>query len=420
MKLHKAFKHAIDMVVHSRLRSWLTILGIVIGVAAVVSIVALGQGLQQEVSTQLGQLGTPTITVSPGASRAFVFQGPGGTEAVARFSRSSSASSTNQQPLTDQDVRVIRGVTGVKSIDTLISGSVHVIYASENGTARMTGVDPAAWNAIDKPSLAQGRTLSVSDSNAIVIGGGLASGFFKRPLGLNQVVSIEGKSFRVVGILNDSSTSIYAPIKAASAVIPDATAGQYDQIVVSAVDSANLTAIANSITAALTNSRHKTASTRDFSVDTSTAFQSNRASITSSLTSFLTAIALVALLVGAVGIANTMFTSVLERTKQIGIMKAIGARNADILRIFLLYAGLIGLIGGVLGIMLGSVLSGVLPSLFGSQAGVLSIFSRSSATLSLKSIALALGLSVFIGVASGLVPAIQASRLRPVDALRQE
>jgi len=139
----------------------------------------------------------------------------------------------------------------------------------------------------------------------------------------------------------------------------------------------------------------------------------------SSMTTFLTAIAAVALLVGSVGVANTMFTSVLEKTKEIGIMKAIGARNSDILRIFLVHAALIGLIGGVLGIALGYVLSGFLPSLMGDSAGPLSRMAQGG-VISMKSVILAIGISVIIGILAGTIPAIQASKLKPVDALRYE
>ncbi len=143
-----------------------------------------------------------------------------------------------------------------------------------------------------------------------------------------------------------------------------------------------------------------------------------RAQIVSSMTAFLTAIAAVALLVGAVGIANTMFTSVLEKTKEIGIMKAIGATNKDILVIFLLNAALIGLIGGLLGIFFGYILSGYLPALLGGALP----FGRGGAStiITLKSVVMALLISIGIGTLSGAVPAYQASRLRPVDALRYE
>jgi putative ABC transport system permease protein len=130
---------------------------------------------------------------------------------------------------------------------------------------------------------------------------------------------------------------------------------------------------------------------------------------------FLLAIAAVSLIVGAVGVANTMFTSVLEKTKEIGIMKAIGARNKDILLIFLFNAALIGLIGGVLGVLLGMILSGAMQSLLGGTP-----FARGSTLVTMSSIIWALSVSVIVGIVAGIIPAYQGSKLKPVDALRYE
>jgi len=166
-------------------------------------------------------------------------------------------------------------------------------------------------------------------------------------------------------------------------------------------------------------SRHVTSSTADFSLSSSQQTQQTISSAMSSMSNFLLAIAAVSLIVGAVGVANTMFTSVLEKTKEIGIMKAIGARNKDILLIFLFNAAFIGLVGGILGIALGSILSGFMPALIG---GGLPFTGRGGSTtiVSLRSVLLAVFMSVFVGVAAGIIPARQASKLKPVDALRYE
>ncbi len=143
--------------------------------------------------------------------------------------------------------------------------------------------------------------------------------------------------------------------------------------------------------------------------------QETRSEMMSSMNTFLLAIAAVSLIVGAVGVANTMFTSVLEKTKEIGIMKAIGARNKDIMAIFLFNAALIGLVGGFIGIIFGILLSGILPALMG-DVGMF----RSGTFVSLESIIISLTVSVGIGIIAGFVPAYQASKLKPVDALRYE
>ncbi|MBU0461775.1 MAG: FtsX-like permease family protein, partial [Nanoarchaeota archaeon] len=155
--------------------------------------------------------------------------------------------------------------------------------------------------------------------------------------------------------------------------------------------------------------------TKDFSLTSSKQMQETRASMMNTMSIFLLAIAAVSLIVGAIGIANTMFTSVLEKTKEIGIMKAIGARNRDILLIFLLNSAFIGLVGGIFGIILGTVLAGFLPALMGGTP-----FARGTATISLMSVLLALSVSTIVGIVAGIIPAYQGSRLKPVDALRYE
>jgi len=161
--------------------------------------------------------------------------------------------------------------------------------------------------------------------------------------------------------------------------------------------------------------RHVTNRTKDFSLSSSRQMSAARSEMMSSVNMFLLALAAVSLIVGAVGIANTMFTSVLEKTKDIGIMKAIGARNSDILLIFLLHAALIGLVGGVLGILLGGVMSGSFSALAGDIR-----FLRGGGFISPRSIIMAISVSVFIGILAGAIPAWKASRLKPVDALRYE
>jgi len=156
------------------------------------------------------------------------------------------------------------------------------------------------------------------------------------------------------------------------------------------------------------NSRHVTEDTRDFTLNSNAATAELRAEMLGTITLFLTAIAGVSLVVGAVGVANTMFTSVLEKTKEIGIMKAIGARNNDILMIFVFNSALIGLVGGIIGVILGILLSKLL-----AIAGMVTLVNYGTVLMILT-------LSVGIGMVSGLIPAINASKLSPVDALRSD
>jgi putative ABC transport system permease protein len=282
-----------------------------------------------------------------------------------------------------------------------------------------TGFDESVWSRVTPSDIAQGRMLDAADQNVIVIGGGLAESYFDSPVGINQMITItydnQSTTVRVVGILDDTSTSIYAPIQMAYQVIDDKETDVYDTIIIKIKDEEQLDSVMTKIENKLMLVRHVTSKDKDFSLTSSKQMQETRSEMMSSINSFLVAIAAVSLIVGAVGIANTMFTSVLEKTKEIGIMKAIGARNKDIMMIFLLNAALIGLVGGLLGVIFGAILSGLLSTLMGQTAML-----RAGTLVAMDSVLLALSVSVGIGIISGIIPAYQASKLKPVDALRYE
>jgi putative ABC transport system permease protein len=412
MKLKKCFKHAFNMVLHSKLRSWLTILGIVIGVAAVIAIVSMGEGMQQTMSAQLSSLGGDIVTISPGFSRGGGMFGMRGGEG----GTSGGAQATDKEiVLGRSDLQVLKGIPDIVMIDTNIRGNVEVSYLGKKGTVSVTGVDQRIWSQITTSKIKTGRMLDPADQNVIVIGGRLASSYFDQPIGINKMVTIEGSAFRVVGILDDQSTNIYMPIQMAFQVIPDKKNDIYDSLVVKIKNEDQLDEVIAKIESKLMISRHVTQNKKDFSISSRKEMQQARADTMNSMNAFLLAIAAVSLIVGSVGIANTMFTSVLEKTKEIGIMKAIGARNNDILLIFLFNAAFIGLVGGVIGIILGTILSGFLPLL----AGDLPLM-RGTTIVSLNSIIMALSVSVTVGILAGIIPAYQASKLKPVDALRYE
>jgi putative ABC transport system permease protein len=396
------------MVLHSKLRSWLTITGIVIGVAAVIAIVSIGDGMQQTLNAQLNALGGDIVTISPGAERGggmFGFRG-GGAQAT-----------TKPIVLAGTDLQALKSIPDILLIDKNIRESLSISYLGKTGKVSITGVDQTVWSKITTTTIKTGRMLDSADQNVIVIGGNLASSYFTQPVGINKMVAINGSAFRVVGILDDQTTSIYMPIQMAYQLMPDKTVGIYDTFVVKIRDQNQLDTAISEIQDKLMIARHVTQNKMDFSVTSRKEMQQARAATMNSMSTFLLAIAAVSLVVGSIGIANTMFTSVLEKTKEIGIMKAIGARNRDILLIFLFNAAFIGLVGGILGIILGTMLSGFMPALMGGlpmgRGGGIAI-------VTFNSIAMALSVSVIVGILAGIIPAYQASKLRPVDALRYE
>ncbi len=431
MKARKSFKLAVNILRHSRLRSWLTIIGIVIGVAAVVAIVSIGEGMQQSLESNLGGLGADIITVSPGASRATggfrVYTGGG--EPPGGFSTSSTRSSaTETKNLTIRDIQAIRSVDNVGIVTGTVSGRGELYYLAEKTTVSVTGVDPVAWNGITTASLASGRFLGAGDYNAILVGSRVASRMFKQPLSVNRIVTIEGVNFKIVGILNESGgmmgggsdSGIIMPIEAARAVLDDVGTSKFDSIMVKVADASLVEETMSDIDARLMLTRHVTDRTKDYSVSSSVAMQETINTTMESMTLFLAAIAAVSLLVGAVGIANTMFTTVLEKTKEIGIMKAIGAKNRDIMVIFLMNSALVGVIGGVIGITLGTLASSLM-DLGGTVSGGGMMGRMFGSTLVTPQLVFyAMAIAIGISMVAGLVPAYRASKLRPVDALRYE
>jgi len=418
MKVRKSFRLAVNILVHSKLRSWLTIIGIVIGIAAVVAIVSIGEGLQQDVESHLGGLGADLITISPGGGRASTgFRGPHGEQG-------STATATDAENLTKKDVQVLRTIEGIAAIQATVSGRGEVYYLGEKASVSIEGVDPLVWKEMTTSELASGRFLGSSDYNVVIVGNSIAENTFKQPLVVNRMITIEGKAFKIVGILQESGgfggddRSIIMPIDAARDTLEDVGEEEFDSITIKAANTDDVEQIMEEAEQKLLISRHLTESTKDFRISSSQSTLETMSDITQTISSFLTAIAAVSLLVGSVGIANTMFTSVLEKTKEIGIMKAIGARNGDIMMIFLLNSAIVGLVGGLLGIGLGTGISSLLP-LLGMR--VMGVGGAGMTTVVTPLLLIgALLLSMGIGMAAGVIPAYRASKLKPVDALRYE
>lgn len=423
MKFQKSFRLALNILLHSKLRSWLTIIGIVIGVAAIVAIVSIGEGAQASVNARLSGLGADLITVSPGFDRASGgFGGFGGGGGGGRGGGGASDSATvKAKNLTSKDVQVIKSTEGISFVDGVISGKADVSFLAETASLNIQGVDALAWSNMETTELEAGRYLNSGDTNAIVIGNRVAHSTFKQPLVVARDVTITGGLFKIVGILKTSGTGgednrIFMPITQARNAITDASKDRLDSITIKVSNADFVDQISSEIDSSLMNSRHLTNKTKDFTVTSSKATLERIQSVTQTFTLFLGAIAAVSLLVGAVGIANTMFTSVLEKTKEIGIMKAIGARNSDIMTIFLLNSALVGFVGGILGISLGAAISGILPNLLSGLGNVGSVKTVIPISLLVESLLISVG----IGMIAGAIPAYRASKLKPVDALRYE
>jgi putative ABC transport system permease protein len=402
-------KMGLNMLVHSKLRSWLTIIGIVIGIGSVVGIVSLGDAMQANVESTLADMDLTKITITPGYTKASSnMPGPPGM----------GGSSTDSE-LTDDDLDALQGMDGILYMAGEISGDEEAKYAGETATLSITGVDPQVWQYMTTLETQSGRLLEPADKYVAVIGSDIATEIYDQEIGINQVISINNKSVRVVGILEEKGegddSKIYMPIDGAVELIEDAEEDVYDTISVKAESEEQVDTLMEDIEEKLMISRHIIQEDdQDFSVTASKSMAESVTEMTSTMTLFLGAIAAVSLLVGSVGIANTMFTAVLEKTKEIGTMKAIGAKNKDILMIFLFNSGMMGLVGGILGVMLGWFVSSGLQTMMGSE------MTGSGGGVSISLMVEGLLLAILIGVISGVVPAYRASKLKPVDALRYE
>ena len=350
------------MLLHSKLRSWLTIIGIFIGVAAVVTIISLGQGLQTTVNSQIAGLGQDIITIMPGSSSVF---GRG-------------SSTTNIQPLTDQDIQALKSVPGISFISGIVSGRATIKFQNENISLTIEGQDPSTFKEFQTAAIEKGRYLSSGDSGVVVIGHEIAYNTFSKSVDVGSILGINEKQFRVIGILNASGglgTSdmlIAMTTKDAREILINSTnlkSNEYSSIQIKVTDPALINETSNAIENALINSHHVTKAKEDFTIISAQALQARFSTITAGITLFLGIIAGISLLVGGIGVANTMFTSVLEKTRDIGVMKAIGAKNSDILLIFLFNSGMLGLVGGVLGILFAEVIALFIPLLGASLGG---------------------------------------------------
>ena len=410
MKTYDIIKFAFGSIGQRKLRSWLTVVGIVIGVAAIVSLISIGEGTQQQITSQLSQLGANVITITPGHARA-----SGGFGAFGSF----GGPGTTVANLTEDDVRLIKSTQGVLYVDGIISKSGDVSYLTESATTSIQGVDTSVWRYTETTMLESGRYLGPGDSNAVVLGNSIANSVFKQPIEVNRQIAVEGKTFRVVGILQSTGafgsqdSTVFMPVQTARQIF-DLSGNTVSAISVEVSDSSQVQSIADQITSKLRIAHHVQADNQDFTVITSQAIESQINSILATFTLFLGAVAGISLLVGAIGISNTMFTSVMERTRLIGILKSIGATDGEILRIFVYESALIGLFGGILGVLFGLIGAGFIAELGAS--------SQSSFTVAVPPdlIIFSVIFSVVIGAVAGFIPAKRASDLQPVEALRYE
>ena len=402
MSLWESLKSAWQAIFSNKTRSFLTMLGIVIGVCAVVLLVSLGQGFQASMTTTFNNMGASALYVSSSTDKAV----------------------TSLRPLTLDDAEALRDKTVAPSISVVsptLSSRVTIQYGNNNANVQATGITPVITD-IRNYQVDQGRFITEQDisarSNVIVLGYQTATDLFGTESPVGKSVRVQGSKYQVVGTLQKmggfgGDSYILMPLTTMQSKITGG-GNNVQQIAVKAASSDLVDSVIAEVTSIL-RSRHfiRTGAADDFTI---TDMRETLASMQATLAGFslfMGAVGAISLIVGGIGIMNIMLVSVTERTREIGIRKAIGAKRRDILLQFLIEAAALSLTGGLVGLglaMLGAYLMGNI------QLGTTSVTPVISAAI----VFIALGVSIGTGLVSGTYPAFRAARLDPIESLRHE
>ncbi|MDD5054826.1 MAG: ABC transporter permease [Candidatus Peribacteraceae bacterium] len=407
MNILENIRNALGAINSNKMRSGLTMLGIIIGVASVVLMVAIGQGAQQSVTSRIQSLGTNLILISPGNPNQTNVRGAGG-----------GASTTS---LNADDVIAIRDtVTGISGLAPELQSRQQVIVGNKNSQTSIVGTTPD-YTTVRNAPVAAGSFITQEQVDQVakvaVIGSTVVTNLFSgnsNPIG--EDLRIGNNIFTVIGILQtkgqqgmtNSDDMIIIPLT----TMQTAIRGQnvVSSISVSVADQSTMTTTQELITAVLL-SKHRITDTakQDFTVLNQADAVETLNQVTQVFTLLLGGIAAISLLVGGIGVMNIMLVSVTERTREIGIRKAIGARKRDILTQFLVESTVLSVLGGIIGILLSAGGSWIVKSVWSLNAAI-----------STSSVIMACGFSIAVGIFFGMLPAWKAATLRPIEALRYE
>jgi len=399
-------REALESLNGNKLRTGLTMLGIVIGVAAVVSMLAIGHGAESSITDTIEGFGTNLLFIS------------------------TDRDVTNPESLTMADAEALEESESAPSIATvapIVTTSKDVSFAGNSMSTTITGLTEA-YASVRNEEVETGRFITsddVAENNTVaVIGMDIVDELFDGSTteALSNKLRIDNNLYQVVGVLESSGgtamgssdTQVYVPLSTAqSRLIAKTDANnEVNMIYVSAASAEVMDQATDEITTIL-RARHKLTGDDedDFSVFSQETFTEAATQITDILTIFLGGIAAISLLVGGIGIMNIMLVSVIERTKEIGLRKAVGARDRDIMMQFVVESLVIGLVGGILGVLLGWGISSLISNIAGSTL---------NAKMSWDAILLSVTFSITVGLVFGIYPASRAAKLEPVEALRTE
>lgn len=400
----ESFLMAWASLIANKMRSILTMLGIIIGVAAVIALVSIGNGVKQDIQNSISSLGSNLLMVMPGAPR---------TPGV-------RPSAGSMKSLKVADYEAISKLDGVKAASPMTNGSYVVIYQNKNWTTSVSGV---SYNYLDVNnwSMKSGRFLSEKNvqnrERVAVVGKTVVKNLFGDEDPVGAEIRVKNIPFRIIGVLNSKGSGAMGNDQDDMVIIPYTTAMERVEgvdylrmIYVTGKDENGIDRLQSDIENLL-RVRHgiKDTNLDDFNIQNMNSIMETMEETTGTLTLFLGAVAAISLVVGGIGIMNIMLVSVTERTREIGIRKALGATYSVIVTQFLIEAVVISLMGGIIGIILGIGSS----KLIGMASGM-------STVISIPTIGMSFAFSMAIGLIFGIYPARKAAKLNPIDALHYE
>jgi len=420
MKIRRVLTGTLAILVGNKLRSGLTILGIVIGVAAVIAMLSVGQGAQNSITSSISSIGTNLLFLSAGSGGRFGGAGGGGTVVV-----------RNVRQLTMSDAQALMDpyqAPDVLAVAPILQGG-NFSASATNGQSTTTSVYGVTSNyfSMRAETLSEGAIFSDQEVNiharVAVIGPQLATTLFGKTTGVTgQTLRINGQTFTIIGVLQSkggtalgsSDNQAIIPITTARDRVVQTPGNYVNTIYIQATSANSVTNASTEISNIMRMRHHVAVGAEDFSIFNQQDLANTASSIIGVLTVFLGGIAAISLLVGGIGIMNIMLVSVTERTREIGLRKAVGARNRDIMVQFLVESLILSLLGGVLGILLGWLIALVIGRVASASGTAL------TPAVSLNSILLATLFSAAVGLFFGIYPARRAAGLEPVEALRYE
>jgi putative ABC transport system permease protein len=395
------FNYAFRSLMHSHIRTLLTILGVVVGVAAIIILLSVSLGLDKTIETELNKFGANNAVVLPISQNSVGSSiGPAGTRVTSK--------------LYESDIQKIKAVSGVKSATGVLSVPAKVKYRQEEYRISVYGIDPYVLTTYyPNVEILEGRMLQSSDSKSIVLGYDIAKNVFDKNIDLGSVLTLNDQSYTVIGILKESGgqagsdKNLFISFNDAR-ILSTLNKDEVSVIYFVIQDGFEIRKVQENVEFVLRNAHRVKEGEEDFTIQTAETAKESIQSILGYITLFLGTVAAISIVVGGIGIMNSMYMAITERTYEIGVLKSLGVKKNDILHLFLIESGLIGLGGGIIAVIF---------SVF--VVSIANIFLEGSISLLLtwELILGGLCLSFILGLISGYIPSKQAADLDVLDAL---